>query len=72
MIAPTAVFVGVLRIKTTAQTLVGAIIDRPRLWQLLFESIKARLAKQPFVKFFPLIPQPHVGFFFAQLCICLV
>ena len=39
MIAPTAVFVGVLRIKTTAQTLVGAIIDRPRLRQLLFESI---------------------------------
>ncbi|MBQ2256789.1 MAG: hypothetical protein II330_07985, partial [Clostridia bacterium] len=39
MVAPTAVFVGVLGIKTTAQTLVGAIIDRPRLRQLLFECI---------------------------------
>ena len=31
MIAPTTVFVGILGIKTTAQTLVGAIIDRPLL-----------------------------------------
>ncbi|MBQ2255971.1 MAG: hypothetical protein II330_03820, partial [Clostridia bacterium] len=39
LIAPTAVFVWVLRIKTTAQTLVGAISDRPLLRQLLLESI---------------------------------
>ena len=39
MVAPTAVFVGGLGIKATAQTLVGAIIDRPLLRPLLFESI---------------------------------
>jgi hypothetical protein len=38
-IAPTTVFVEILGVKTTAQTLVGAIIDRPRLRQLLFETI---------------------------------
>jgi hypothetical protein len=56
--APTAVFVWVLRIKTTAQTLVGAISDRQRLRQLLFESIKGRLSRQPFVQFFRYLRSP--------------
>jgi hypothetical protein len=64
MVAPTAVFVGVLGIKTTAQTLVGAIIDRPRLRQLLFESIKDRLSRQPFVQFFRYFRSPMGGFLF--------
>ena len=38
ILAPTAVFVLVLGIKTIAQTLVGAISDRPRLRQLFIKS----------------------------------
>ncbi|MBQ1231995.1 MAG: hypothetical protein IIX86_00540, partial [Clostridia bacterium] len=40
ILAPTAVFVWVLRIKATAQTLVGAISDRQHLQQLSIKAIK--------------------------------
>ena len=58
MIAPTAVFVWALRIKAAAQTLVGAISDRPLLRQLLFENIKGCLTKQPFVQFYRYLRSP--------------
>jgi hypothetical protein len=63
-IAPTTVFVGILGVKNTAQTLVGAICDRQRLRQLLFESIKGCLAKQPFVQFFRYFRSPMRLFVF--------
>ena len=47
ILAPTAVFVLVLGIKTIAQTLVGAISDRQRLRQLLFKSIKGCFVSSP-------------------------
>ena len=40
ILAPTAVFVLVLGIKTIAQTLVGAISDRQHLQQLSIKTIK--------------------------------
>ena len=40
LIAPTTVFVGILGVKNTAQTLVGAISDRQHLQQLSIKAIK--------------------------------
>jgi hypothetical protein len=66
MIAPTAVFVWVLRINATAQTLVGAIIDRQHLQQLYIFCLKTGLPqmKQPIFYSHPAnFAHPCVGVF---------
>ena len=62
MIAPTAIFVWVLRINATAQTLVGAISYRPLLRQLFIKKQLRTASKRYspcFLRNSPLICQPH-------------